>query len=144
MVSECQKLAVRLFRRPEKAVQRNFFLEFSEIGSVNIIRDIGDIDGIQLQNPKQCMVKGILGARPFSGPVLFRLVKPFLYDFNIVITEILPEQFVDYFSGLSRLIFLHKRLRISHRFLHPLQNPQVGRKQHRFRPLSGPVILQMH
>ena len=92
MASECQKLAVRLFRRPEKAVQRNFFLEFSEIGSVNIIRDIGDIDGIQLQNPKQCVVKGILGARPFSGPVLFRLVKPFLYNLDIIITELLPEQ----------------------------------------------------
>ena len=77
MASECQKLAVRLFRRPEKAVQRNFFLEFSEIGSVNIIRNIGDIDGILLQNPKLCVVKGILSARPFSGPVLFRLaVKP--------------------------------------------------------------------
>lgn len=97
MASECQKLAVRLFRRPEKAVQRNFFLEFSEIGSVNIIRDIGDIDGIQLQNPKQCVVKGILGARPFSGPVLFRLVKPFLYNLDIIITEILPEQFIYYF-----------------------------------------------
>lgn len=78
----------------------------SEKFLINIFRDMGNINCIQLQDIKQGKVKGILAALPISFTMNIGTVKAFLNDFNVIITKVPPEEIVNFASGGANFIFV--------------------------------------
>ena len=66
--------------------------------------------------------------------MLFRLIEALLYDFDIKIAEILPEQIINFMPRLSDFIILQQLCCPERGFFYTLQYPSVHRQKPAFLP----------